>query len=75
MEQPTSVNSLKSRTSPSRTNPVISDIMGKLNHHSIDNGDVKFPLQTFKLNLPMTQFQIKTPLQLNQLMMMKWIIS
>ena len=30
-------------TSPSRNNPVISDIMGKLNHHAIDNGDVKIP--------------------------------
>ena len=31
----------KSTTSPSRTNPVISAIMGKLNHHAIDNSDVK----------------------------------
>ena len=33
----------KSRSSPSRTNPVISAIMGKLNHHAIDNEDVKIP--------------------------------
>ena len=33
----------KSRSSPSRTNPVISSITGKLNHHAIDNGDVKIP--------------------------------
>ena len=33
----------KSRSSPSRTNPVISAIMGKLNHHAIDNGDVEIP--------------------------------
>ena len=33
----------KSRFSPSRTNSVISDIMGKLNNNSIDNGDVKIP--------------------------------
>ena len=26
--------------SPSRTNPVVSAIMGKLNHHAIDNGDI-----------------------------------
>ena len=31
----------KSRSSTSITNPVISVIMGKLNHHAIDNGDVK----------------------------------
>ena len=31
----------KYRTSPSRTNSVISDIMGKLKNHAIDNGDVK----------------------------------
>ena len=33
----------KSRTSTSRTNPVILAIMGKLNHNSIDNGDVNIP--------------------------------
>ena len=30
----------KSRSSPSRTNPVVSDIMGILNHHAIYNGDI-----------------------------------
>ena len=30
----------KSRSSPSRTNPVVSVIMGKLNHPAIDNGDI-----------------------------------
>ena len=30
----------KSRSSPSRTNPVVSAIMGKLNHHAIDNVDI-----------------------------------
>ena len=30
----------KSRSYPSRTNPVVSAIMGKLNHHAIDNGDI-----------------------------------
>ena len=42
----------KSSTSLSRTNPAISDIMWKLNHHAIDNGDVKthtsdFPVESF----------------------------
>ena len=32
---------VKYRTSPSKPNPVASAIMGRLNHHSIDNGDVK----------------------------------
>ena len=30
----------KSRTSPPNTSPVVSDIMGGLNNHSIYNGDV-----------------------------------
>ena len=30
----------KSRYSPCRTNPVVSAIMGKLNHYAIDNGDI-----------------------------------
>ena len=30
----------KSSSSPSRTNPVVSDIMGKLNHHAIDSSDI-----------------------------------
>ena len=34
-------DNFKSRSSTSRTNPVISDIMEKLNHHYIDNSDVK----------------------------------
>ena len=33
----------KFRYSPSRTNPVVSAIMGKLNHHAIDNGDIQIP--------------------------------
>ena len=35
----------------------------------------RFPLQSLQLSLTLNQFQIHTPLQLNQLMMMKWIIS
>ena len=34
------VDHFKSKSSPSRTNPVFSAIMGKLNHHAIDNGDI-----------------------------------
>ena len=34
-----------------------------------------FTLHSFQLNITMNQFQIQTPLQLNQLMMMKWTIS
>ena len=37
----------KSRTSTSRTNPVISAILGKLNHHAIYNSDVKIPTSYF----------------------------
>ena len=37
----------KFRSSPSRTNPVISAIMGKLNHHVIENGDFKIPTSDF----------------------------
>ena len=33
----------KSRTSTSKTNPVMSAIVKRLNHHAIDNGDVKVP--------------------------------
>ena len=65
--QPPSAH-FKSRSSPSRTNPVVSAIMGKLNHHNIDNVIL---LQTFQLSLAMTPFQIQTPLLSNQLMMMK----
>ena len=37
----------KSRTSTSRTNPVISSTTGKNNHHAIDNGDVKITTSDF----------------------------
>ena len=45
--QPPSAH-FKSRTSPSRTNPVVSAIVGKLNHHTIDNGDINsdFPVES-----------------------------
>ena len=38
--QPTS-DQLKPRTYPTETSNVVSDIMGILNHHDIDNGDVQ----------------------------------
>ena len=31
----------KSRTSPPKTSPVVSDIIEVINHHSVDNGDVE----------------------------------
>ena len=37
--QPT-VSPLKYRTSPPKTSPVVSDIMDRLNHHVVDDGDV-----------------------------------
>ena len=37
----------KFSTYPYRTNPVISDIMGILNHYAIDNSDVKYPNSEF----------------------------
>ena len=39
--QPTEAH-FKSSTSPPKTIPVVSAIMGRLNHHSIDNSDVDF---------------------------------
>ena len=32
----------KYRTYPPKTSPVVFAIMGRLNHHAIDNGDVEF---------------------------------
>ena len=39
----------KSRVSPSITNPVISDIMRKLNYHAVDNCTVKIPTAEFTI--------------------------
>ena len=36
---------------------------------------LKFQLQSFQLSLTLNQFQIQTPIRINQLMIMKWIIS
>ena len=35
------VSHFQYRTYPTKTNPVVSDIMGRLNHHAINNGDVE----------------------------------
>ena len=40
--QPTPDN-FKSRTSPLKTNPAVPATMGRLNHHSIDIGEIKVP--------------------------------
>ena len=37
----------KSRTSDPKTIPVVSDIMGRLNHHATDNGDVEVHISDF----------------------------
>ena len=39
--QPTEAH-LKSRTSPPKTSLIFSDIIGIINHSTIDNGDVEF---------------------------------
>ena len=36
---------------------------------------LKFPIHSFQLILNLNQFQIQTPLRLNQLLIMRWIIS
>ena len=38
---------LKYRTSFYKTNPVVSNIVGRFNHYATDNGDVKFPTSEF----------------------------
>ena len=53
--QPPAAN-FKSRSSPSRTNPVISAIMGILNHYAIDNGDVKIPASEVPIELKYDSF-------------------
>ena len=65
----------KYSTYNSKTSPVVSAFMGGLNHHVIDNGDVKVHTSYFQLNLTLNHFQIQTPLLLNQSMTIKWIIS
>ena len=38
---------LKSKTSTPKTSPVVSAIMGRLNHHTIANGDAEVPPSDF----------------------------
>ena len=38
----------KSRNSPPKTSPMVSDIMGRLNHHAIYNVDVEFHPSEFQ---------------------------
>ena len=45
----TPADNLKSRTSPTKNIPVVSAIMGRLNHHVIDNGDVEVHFSEFLL--------------------------
>ena len=56
--QPSSFH-FKSRTSPTKTSPVVSSIMGILNHHAIDNGGVEvhpseFPVESNSEYVPDT---------------------
>ena len=39
----------KPRTSPPKTSPVVSDIMGRINHHAIDNGYVEVHPSDFRI--------------------------
>ena len=41
----------KSSSSPPNTIPVVSYIMGRINHHAIDNGDVEFHPSYFPVYL------------------------
>ena len=49
-ESDSNTNHFKSRTSPYKTNSVISDLMGRYNDRSIDNGDVKIPTSEFPVD-------------------------
>ena len=49
----------KSNTSPPKTSPVVSDIMGRLNNHDIENGDAEvhpseFPFESNSESVPDT---------------------
>ena len=56
---------LKSRTSPPKTSTEVSPIIGILNHHNIDNGDVEvhpseFPVES---NSECVPYQYNTPIK------------
>ena len=65
----------KFMTSPSNTIPVVSDILSGLIIMPLIMVVLQFTLQIFHFNLILNQFHIHTSLRLDQLMMMKWIIS
>ena len=58
-------DNFKSRTYPSKTNPVISAIIGKLYNHAIDNGDVKVPTSEFpvEFNSESVPYPYTTPIK------------
>ena len=64
--QPPAVH-FKYRTSTSKTNLVISDIIGRLNHHDTDNGDVKVPTLEFPVKSHSESFPYPdtTPIKIN----------
>ena len=67
----------KYSTSPTKTSTVVSDIMGRINHHAIDNDDVKVHLSGFTVesNPGSVIDPDNTPLQSNTLLIIKWTIS
>ena len=57
----------KTSNSPPNTSTVLSAIIGRLNNHEVDNGDVNCHLSEYiYLNILMNMFQIWTPPQINQ---------
>ena len=56
----------KYQTSPPKTIPVVFDVMGRLNHHSNDNGDVEvYPLEyTFESTSDSVPDPDNTPIKL-----------
>ena len=47
----------KYKTYPTNTSPLVSDIIGRINHHTIDNGDVEvhpseFPIEFDSESVP-----------------------
>ena len=66
---------LKSRTSPSKTNPMVSAITSRLNHYAIDNGDVKVPTSEFPVEFNSESFPDRDTTPIKLLIIIKWIIS
>ena len=72
--QPT-VDHFKSRNSPPKTSPVVSYMMGRLNHHDIDNGDFEFHPSEFPVESNSESVKDPDTTSWNQFMIMKWNIS